>query len=408
MRDYRLTHLPDDILLHGTANLVVNDRQTTADLLAHLAEVDSRRLYAPAGHSSMFAYCVETLHFSEDAAYKRIQAARAARQFPSLFEAVADGRLHLTAVGLLAPHLTAENVQVLIEEATHKLKSEIQEALARRFDSRPIRPNGPAATIRPLPQLAPAHVRTAGQEGQLALAQVDGSSGAVEPGPQAEAEGGSSAVESDPPVQQPNPGPSQRFLVKLTIDRATHDKLRRAQSLLSHAVPCGDVAQVIDRALDALITQLERRKAGAQRPGRSRPTLRPRHIPARIRRAVWERDRGQCTFVGADGHRCTARRFLEFDHREPVARGGKASVEGIRLRCRTHNQYEAERVFGVPFMMRKRQEAREAALGQDAPPWQEAALGQGDAPGQRDAPGQEAARGPLARDATETPPEPRP
>jgi hypothetical protein len=77
-----------------------------------------------------------------------------------------------------------------------------------------------------------------------------------------------------------------------------------------------------------------------------------------VRRAVWERDRGQCTFVGDNGHRCTARRVLEFDHIEPVARGGRASVEGIRLRCRVHNQYEAERVYGAGFMDMKRDEAR--------------------------------------------------
>src|SRR5512141_1557415 len=99
MRDYWLVHISDDVLLHGLANLVASDRQTTADLLAHLAELDARRLYVPAGHASMFAYCVESLHFSEDAAYKRIQAARAARQFPALFEAITDGRLNLTAVG---------------------------------------------------------------------------------------------------------------------------------------------------------------------------------------------------------------------------------------------------------------------------------------------------------------------
>ena len=76
---------------------------------------------------------------------------------------------------------------------------------------------------------------------------------------------------------------------------------------------------------------------------------------------MWERDQGRCTFIGTTGHRCEARRFLEFDHIDPVARGGKATVEGMRLRCRAHNQYEAERTFGAGFMRRKRQEARLAA-----------------------------------------------
>jgi hypothetical protein len=73
---------------------------------------------------------------------------------------------------------------------------------------------------------------------------------------------------------------------------------------------------------------------------------------------VWERDGGQCGFVGETGNRCPARARLEFDHVDPVARGGEATVEGIRLRCRAHNQYEAECVFGAGFMSDKRAEAR--------------------------------------------------
>jgi len=78
-------------------------------------------------------------------------------------------------------------------------------------------------------------------------------------------------------------------------------------------------------------------------------------------RAVWERDQGQCTFVGESGKRCPARKFLEFDHIEPAARGGQATVENLRLRCRGHNAYAAERAFGAGFMTEKREAARSAA-----------------------------------------------
>jgi len=133
MRAYTLTHLSDTVLLRDLASLVARDRATTAALLAHIAEVDARRLYAPAGYESMHAYCVDALHLSEDAAYKRIQAARAARQFPALFAAVADGRLNLTAVCLLAPHLTAENVDELLAASVHQRNTAIRDLLAARF-----------------------------------------------------------------------------------------------------------------------------------------------------------------------------------------------------------------------------------------------------------------------------------
>jgi 5-methylcytosine-specific restriction endonuclease McrA len=164
------------------------------------------------------------------------------------------------------------------------------------------------------------------------------------------------------------------FLVRLTVPKSTRDKLHYAQSLLSHAVPVGDLAQVFDRALDALISQLEVRKLGASARDLRRDDVRregtvpdrvSRYVPAAVRRAVWERDKGRCTFVSITGGRCRDRRFLEFDHVVPVARGGKATVANLRLRCSAHNQYEAERAFGVDFMRRKRLEGLAAGAARD-------------------------------------------
>ncbi len=80
-----------------------------------------------------------------------------------------------------------------------------------------------------------------------------------------------------------------------------------------------------------------------------------------MKREVWQRDGGQCTFVSDRGQRCGARTRLEFDHATPVARGGEATVANLRLRCRAHNQHAADRAFGAGFMERKRREARRPA-----------------------------------------------
>src|SRR6267378_683345 len=133
MRAYLLSRLTDPELAHGLDSFVAQDCTTTAGLVAHIAEFDHRRLYLPAGYPSMFAYCVQKLHMSEDATYKRITAARAAREFPAIFECLAEGRLHLTGVGLLAPHLTAGNAADLLTAAAHRTKAEIEELIARRF-----------------------------------------------------------------------------------------------------------------------------------------------------------------------------------------------------------------------------------------------------------------------------------
>src|SRR5215471_15524426 len=114
MLGFELGHLADDALLQNLATLVSRDRAVTAALLAYIAEADARRLYAPAGYSSMHEYCVTELHLSDEAAGARIRAARAARRYPVLLVALVEGRLHLTALRLLAPHLTDENAGELI------------------------------------------------------------------------------------------------------------------------------------------------------------------------------------------------------------------------------------------------------------------------------------------------------
>src|SRR5258706_3048523 len=133
MKSYARSQLTNDGLLSTLATRLSLDPNTTADLLADLAEVDARKLYAPAGYPSMFMFCVHQHHISEDVAYKCIQAARAARRFPALFPALAEGRLHLTAVVLLAPYLSPDTADELIAEATHQTKGQIELVLAQRF-----------------------------------------------------------------------------------------------------------------------------------------------------------------------------------------------------------------------------------------------------------------------------------
>lgn len=355
MQTCALARLSDGALLRRLARLVAHDRATTAGLLASIAEVDARRLYAPAGYSSMHAYCVGEMRLSEDAAAKRIQAARAARRVPALFGALADGRLHLSAIWLLAPHLTDENASELIEAATHRRKTEIEEFLARRFSRQWSLEHAPGHVD---------HDPVAGADvsGEHALGHVVGDSALQADGRDEHAPGHVGACGAATATLA-----EERVSLRISLSRVTREKLRYAQALLSHAVPTGDTAEVLDRALDALIRQLERRKfgAGAARPRRTAHPAAPstsagkRYVPAAVRRAVWERDEGRCTFVGEGGHRCESRRFLEFDHIEPVARGGKATVGTMRLRCRAHNQHEAERLFGAGFMNRKREEAKQ-------------------------------------------------
>jgi hypothetical protein len=140
----------------------------------------------------------------------------------------------------------------------------------------------------------------------------------------------------------------ERYKVQLTITRDTHDKLRRAQDLMRHVVPDGDPAVIFDRALDALLDVLEKRKLARTKKPRPprRARQQSRHVPADVKRKVWARDGGRCTFVGTDG-RCSARSFLELHHIVPYADGGATDAANLTLRCRAHNQHDAAVRFGT-------------------------------------------------------------
>jgi hypothetical protein len=146
------------------------------------------------------------------------------------------------------------------------------------------------------------------------------------------------------------PWASDACQIEFTASRAFHEKLRRARALLRHTVPGGELAEIFDRALDALIASVEKRKIGrTPRPRAARPRgIRSRHIPASVKREVWTRDNGRCAFVGSEG-RCNEDAFVEYHHVVPFADGGASTTANIELRCRAHNAYEADRVFGRVF-----------------------------------------------------------
>ncbi len=336
MSCYRLTHLDDATLLRELTSLVARDRTTTAALIAHMAEVDVRRLYLPAAYPSMHDWCVGALGLAEEAAYKRIRAARAARRFPRLFDDIAEGRLHLSAIVLLAPHLTAENVDELVAVAAGRPMAELEARLAARFGA----VAGAAAVPARMIAVGPVVAVDAPAPGPIEVL--------AEPEP----------VDSLAtwPVNSPVP---TRHIVQFTIDDETHAIVRRLQDLLAYSLPSGDVGAVFVRGARELLARLEKKKAAATdrpRPA-SKGAPRGRNIPAHVRRAVWERDGARCTFTSATGRRCESRRGLEFDHVVAFARGGQSNVEGLRVRCRAHNQFEAERTFGAEFMRRKREKA---------------------------------------------------
>jgi 5-methylcytosine-specific restriction endonuclease McrA len=281
----------------------------------------------------MLAFCTKRFHMSEAIAAKRIRAGRTAYSFPCIFGMIARGELHLSGVHQLAGHLTEDNDSEVLRRAKHRSMREIEQLIAEISP----KPDVPAS-IRALP-IRYRPVETVHASPSPALA--------------------SPPIASSPrPNSRTIPLSPRRYKLQVTIGQDARDKLAELQDLLSHQIPDGDPAQLIERALDALLTETKKKKAAITdkpRPKRPKRSSNTRAIPADVRRGVFERDEGRCGYVDAQGRRCESGWQVEFHHRVPYAKGGAHSAGNIELRCRAHNQYEADLDYGALFMAARRQ-----------------------------------------------------
>jgi 5-methylcytosine-specific restriction endonuclease McrA len=372
-----LAMVPDDELLERLSVLLLNSRRTEADLVAHIGEVDRRRLYARAAAPSMFAYCTQLLHLSDAEAYLRIAAARAARQHPLLLTMLGDGRLHLSGIAKLSPHLTAQNRDAVLRRAAHRSKRQIEDLVAEISP----RPDAPCLVRRlperleyrptQIPSSPPAQGEPEGVGARVGLPErmelrPDGVDAPVEPLPS-----------FDPPRVDPRepsrasrravvePLAPSRYKVQFTASAELRGKLERLQALLRTELPDADLGAVIDRAVTQMLQRFEARRYAQTRAPRTTAaeaiasasaTSRPhipavaRHVPAAVRRAVFERDGGRCRYRDGTGRRCTEHHRLEYHHVRPFAMGGDHTIDNVRLICRSHNLYLAEHDYGLGAM----------------------------------------------------------
>jgi hypothetical protein len=373
MESDEVSRVTDQELIERLRCLVRADQAHNARLIVHLGEVDARGLYREHAYSSMFLYCVEEFGMSEAEAYLRIHAARLGRQYPLVVQLLAQGSLNLTAIKLLGPHLTADNHVQLLEQASGKRKREV-ELLVATIAPQPDVPN----RMRKLPEARAAHAtRPAAQLAPTGLIQA---ALALEAARTSSALDARQALSTPPEagnLEEPRPRASSkplgpgRYKLALTARQSLHDKLEKLQELLRHQVPNGDLAVILERAVDMLLDDTMKRRfaqssAPKRKPRSVKRTHRPRkansrYVPRAVVREVHQRDGGQCTFVSSDGKRCSERGFLQFHHHDlPYGKGGKATPENLRLACRAHNALFAERDYGQEYMRSKLRQTRDA------------------------------------------------
>jgi hypothetical protein len=284
-----LKKLSDEQLRTRLETFVEEERERLHSFLAWLGEADSRKALE-VGYGSTFDYCVRRLKLSEDEAYRRITAARAAVVRPEILSAMADGRLTLAAVSRIAPHVRRPDAPLIIARAEGKTKRQIDEMLA------------PLNLVPERPDV----VRT------VAVPSLNG-----------------------PPVIRVD----FSFRGSTTLRKG----IERIQELLASKYPFGSLDDVL---LEITREYLERHDPQTGFVGRLPPVKGGASIAARLRRAVWARDGARCSYVGTTGARCLARRFLELDHIRPRALGGGDTLGNLRLLCRPHNDSERRRILG--------------------------------------------------------------
>jgi hypothetical protein len=243
-----------------------------------------------------------------------------------LLTMLSEGRLHLSGIERLAPHLTEENRDEVLARAAFQSKRQIEELVAELAP----KPDVPA-TIRKLPTPA---APTSTQPTPTPLLRSDGA--------------------KTPAAPRPQPLAPERYKVQFTATRELRDKLERLQSLMGD-----DLSSVIEAAVTEKLERLEaKRYAEVKKPrkglGETDTSPRTRYIPAAVKRAVRKRDGNRCRFVDKSGRRCTECHGLEFHHHDPYGRGGDHHPSNLSLYCKRHNAHSAERDFGKEVMQRYR------------------------------------------------------
>ncbi len=373
-----LGKLSDEGLLGRVGELVDLERRTTANLVVHLAEVEARELHLRDGSPSLFEWCRTRWGFGEDKAYNYVKAVGWVRRWPQMGAMLADGRISLSGMRVIGPHLGDGNVDERLAEAAGKSKRELGELVARWSP----RPDVPARVFR----LAPSRGGARSEAPKRTAS------------PQAETE---LTLERPKPQHRVEPLSEARYRVQVTVGAGVAAKLEEAMALAGHQVASGDYETLLEMALDVFLAAKKKQRFGvgakrrvkkvvvkAPEPAESvamadqlveaaasepeaEVTERSRAIPAEVKRAVVERDGLRCTYEGPGG-RCTETRRLELHHEEAFARGGAHSVDNLRVVCQAHNLLVARQELGARFVARKVAERRAGAV----PPRDESPLGQ--------------------------------
>ena len=326
---YQLKALSYKELLIAIERTSDKEHEATLEFLIYLIEVEDRRLYAEEGYSSMFSFCTQRLRYSEGAAHRRIQGARALRDFPLTRQLLERKEINLCTLSVVFGSLTEENSSELLRAICNKSRREV-EALASSFKPRA---SSPKEVIKPISVFVPEKPEVSG-------APFD-----------------SSSEDTFASERDPNPLKSQKletkFKLSFTASEETMALLSRARGFMEFK-DAGSLEKTFEVLLKSYLGQKDPVQKAKRRAARSKRKAKApvkakkvtRHIPAKTKEEVFVHDRGRCQYVSPTGHQCTETRNLQYDHIRPFASGGGHEADNLRMYCSLHNRHAAEKLFG--------------------------------------------------------------
>ena len=331
-KEIHLDCLSNSELIARLESLVLSEKETTAEIIRHLAEVESRRLYASLGYSSLFDYAVKKLGYSNSAATRRIKVARAGVKLPKLFSYLEEDKVTLSSLNACTDLLLGDSGLEILEELQGKSKEDAERIAASYQPVRYVRDSVERVFV-----------------GQTPSAQKD-------------------LFISDKNSSYNRCEPEERFKLSFSASPEFMEKLKRVQEVLF----TGDskdltLEKVFEEGLDLVIEKFcpkERQKRREVRQAKKNVTLEKpteqsidannaRYIPVWLRDEVLKRDNHRCSYIGKQGHRCDCPVGLEIDHIVPFAKGGKTEIGNLRVLCSTHNLLAEIDVFSREFVEEK-------------------------------------------------------
>ena len=290
-----LSHASDQDLINELQKIATTESELLGRSLVLLREVEKRNLHLSRGYPSLFVFCQGVLGYSEAQSYARIQAMRLTRAVPLAESKIQEGKLSLSVAALAQTHFRQ------VERAGKEVKPIEKAAIVLKLEGS-TRRNAEQVLAQHLPVDAPRKEKVRAVSSELTRIEFYASAELME-------------------------------------------KIGKLRSLLAHRNFEGRLDRLFEHIADIALSRLEKTAliitsdAPLLLPKQGKIT---RHVPAKIRRAVWARDKGRCQYRDpVTGKSCSTTHGVQLDHIVEFAKGGRHDPENLRLLCGAHNRWRS-------------------------------------------------------------------